>query len=119
MTKSQINEGESRKKEREPQPGKRQCMSRATTCFSSQSQFLYAVDSSIHALPVPCLCLSLAVPSLSFSYPIYLISYLSPSQLLKNHLPPNNIDCLSLTFTINLISSGGFCLQYAVILIYI
>lgn len=35
-------------------------MSRATTGCSSQSQ-IYAVDSSIHALPVPRLCLSFAV----------------------------------------------------------
>lgn len=39
-------------------------MSRATTGS-------YTVDSSIHALPVPCLCLSLCCSSLSFSPHIY------------------------------------------------
>lgn len=64
-------------------------MSRATTGCSSQSQ-IYAVDSSIHALPVPRLCLSFAVPPLSYSNPPFcLTSYLSPSQRLKNMIASN------------------------------
>lgn len=68
-------------------------MSRATTGCSSQSQ-IYAVDSSIHALPVPRLCLSFAVPSLFCSNPHFTLPHtyqLSPSQLqlLKNKIASN------------------------------
>ena len=92
---TKINEwrGEEKKRKREAQPGKRQCMSRATTGCSSQSQ-IYAVDSSIHALPVPRLCLSFAVPSLFCSNPHFTLPHtyqLSPSQLqlLKNKIASN------------------------------
>lgn len=72
---TKINErGEEKIRKREAQPGKRQCMSRATTGCSSQSQ-IYAVDSSIHALPVPRLCLSFAAPSLSYSNPHFTLPH--------------------------------------------
>lgn len=107
-----INEGRKEwEKRKEAQPGKRQCMSRARTGS-------FSVDSSIHALLVPCLCLSLAVPFSLFSLPppnSPFTECLSPPQLVKTK-SPTQWNCLY--FLLPFRASCFWLLQLSVCTIY-